>query len=124
MRRSRVLEKTEAYFIALTEEQLRSEIPILLQLVRDNKIEKTQVLAELLLDFPTEITSFIFEIFESESTSIRLKEWSLDFIVPKLPFFVKISLEDALQRIAQSPAADEKLVRLDEKAKNVLNGFV
>ncbi|MFC7684708.1 DUF5071 domain-containing protein [Ureibacillus sp. GCM10028918] len=118
------MEKTEDYFLAMTSEQLRNEFPLLLQLVSENKLMKTQTLAELLLKFPTEITPFIFELFESKSSNISVKEWSLDYIVPQLPFFMKIALEDALQRIAQSPTDDEKLVGVDLKAKNVLNGFI
>ncbi|MDN4493296.1 DUF5071 domain-containing protein [Ureibacillus aquaedulcis] len=118
------MEKTIEEFLAMTDEQLRSEIPLLLQLVDEKKVENIQMVAELLLKFPTEITPFIFELFESESTSITMKEWSLDYIVPQLPFFVKIALEDALQKIVHSPTDDEKLAELDQKAMDVLNGFV
>ena len=118
------MEKREKYFAELNEEQLQIEIPELMKLLTENKLLKTQDLATLLLKFPNEITPFIFELFESPAADISMKEWSLEFIVPHLPFFVKIALEDELQRIVQSPTNEEKLVNLDEKAKSVLNGFI
>lgn len=122
--RSRILEKTELYFLELTDEQLIFEIPSLFLLLNGNKIMKTKSLANCLLKFPNEITPYIFELFESDTSDLRMKEWSLDYIVPQLPFFVKIALEDVLQRIAQSPSEAEKRVKLDEKAASVLSGFI
>ncbi|WP_168193848.1 DUF5071 domain-containing protein [Lysinibacillus sp. SGAir0095] len=117
------MEKTVVYFLELADEQLIIELPALFQLVKENKIMKTPALATRLLRFPNEITPFIFELFESDS-EIAMKEWSLDYLVPGLPFFVKIALEDVLQRIAQSPNEEEKLVKLDEKANSVLSDFI
>lgn len=118
------MEKTTGYFLELTDEQFHNELPILFQLLNEEKITKSQDLAEILLKFPNEITPFIFDMFESGTSNIRLKVWSLETIVPQLPFFVKIALEDTLQRLANSPTDEEKLVGLDEKAATVLNGFI
>jgi len=118
------LEKTEVYFLGLTDDEFINEIPTLFRLLNEEKLEKTQALADCLLKFPTEMTPFIFEVFETNDFNVTMKEWSLDFIVPQLPFFVKIALEDVLQRMAQSPSEEEKLALLDEKANSVLSGFI
>ena len=124
MKEEIVLEKTEVYFLGLTDDEFINEIPTLFRLLNEEKLEKTQALADCLLKFPTEMTPFIFEVFETNDFNVTMKEWSLDFIVPQLPFFVKIALEDVLQRMAQSPSEEEKLALLDEKANSVLSGFI
>ena len=118
------LEKTEAYFLELTEEQVIDEIPVIFRMLDENKLTKTKELADQLLKFPNEITPHIFDLFESDATAIDMKEWSLDYLVPQLPFFVKIALEDSLQRIAQAPTAQEQSRNLQQKAKNVLDNFI
>lgn len=116
------MERTEDYFLALTDEQQKNEITVLFQLLKEEKIPKSMALAKILLKFPNEITPYIFDLFESDN--MIMKAWSLENVIPQLPFFVKIALEDALQRIAQSPSEEEQSVGLNEKAKNVLNGFI
>lgn len=118
------MNKTESYFLELPEEKLISEIPALFELLNEEKIVKTQALADLLIKFPNEITPYIFGLFESETINIRMKEWSLEEIIPKLPFFVKIALEDSLQRVAKAPTDAERKGGLDVKAENVLNSFI
>ncbi|MCM3389951.1 DUF5071 domain-containing protein [Ureibacillus chungkukjangi] len=118
------MEKTETYFLGLTNEQLQNEVPLIVQLLNENKLVKTQDLAKLLIKFPNEITPFIFEVFESAEKDISMKEWCLDFLVPQLPFFVKIALEELLQRIAHAPTIEEKSANLDDKALSVLNNFI
>ena len=118
------MERTKTYFLGLTDEQQQMEVPLIVQLLNENKLEKTQDLAMLLIKFPNEITPFIFELFETADKDISMKEWCLDFLVPQLPFFVKIALEEELQRIAHAPTIEEKKVNLDEKALSVLNDFI
>ena len=118
------MEKTKAYFLGLADEQLQMEVPLIIQLLSENKLAKTQDLAKLLNKFPNEITPFIFEVFESAEKDISTREWCLDYLVPQLPFFVKIALEEQLQRIAHAPTMEEKSVNLDEKALSVLNNFI
>lgn len=118
------MEKSISYFQTLSHEQLTTEIPVLFQLLNEEKVAKSQELAEFLLKYPNEITPYIFELFESDTPNMKLIEWTLETIIPQLPFFVKIALEDSLQRIAQSPTDEEKSLGLDEKALNVLNDFI
>ena len=118
------MEKTEAYFLELIEAQLLDEIPVIFQMFNENKLTKTKELADQLLKFPNEITPHIFDLFEINATAIDMKEWSLDYLVPQLPFFVKIALEDALQRMAQAPTDEERSRNLQQKAKNVLDNFI
>ena len=118
------MEKIETYFLELTDKQQQMEIPLLVQLLNEKKLEKTQDLAMVLTKFPNEISPFIFELFETVEKDISMKNWCIEFLVPQLPFFVKIALEEELQRIAHAPTIEEKKVNLDIKALSVLNNFI
>lgn len=118
------MDKSTDYFLTLTDEQVKNEIPLIFQRLMEGKIVKSQELADILLKFPNEITTYVFSILESETSDIEMKAWILEEIVPKLPFFVKIALEELLQKMAQTPTDEERSSGLDKKANIVLNSFI
>lgn len=108
----------------LSNEEIEPYLSTLFQLLKDESLPLTEQIAEVMLRFTTEITSFLFDVFGDSGESVKLKASSLEYLVPKVPFFVKIALEDELQRIANNPTEEEKEVNLDKKAQEVLGGFI
>ncbi|WP_185807828.1 DUF5071 domain-containing protein [Lysinibacillus telephonicus] len=110
--------------LTLTSDNAEPHLLQLFQLLKDGKISLTNQIAEVMLRFPTEITPFLFDVFGNLEESVDLKAACLQLLVPNVPFFVKIALEDELQRIANNPTEEEKGINLDKKAHEVLNGFI
>lgn len=111
-------------WMTLSDEEKRSTLPSVFKWLKEGKIERNEGLAEALLQYPTEITPFIFELFGSEKIELNLKKWMLEKVICKLPFFVKIALEEQLQKMAQFPTDEERKRKLHEVAQNVLDGFI
>lgn len=118
------MEESLQQLMTLSEEEKRSNLPAVLEWLKEGKIEKNEGLAELLLQYPTEITPFIFELFEGKATDLDLKKWMLESVIINMPFFVKIALEEQLQRMAQLPTDEERKRKLHEVAQTVLDRFI
>ncbi len=118
------IEKLLQQHSLLSNEEIEPHLITLFQLLKDGNLQLTEQIAEMMLRFPTEITPFLFDVFGNAEQFVELKLESLQYLIPKVPFFVKIALEDELQRIANNPTDKEKEAELDKKAEEVLNGFI
>ncbi|MEK9198679.1 DUF5071 domain-containing protein [Ureibacillus sp. 179-F W5.1 NHS] len=118
------MEASVEQLLTLSEEEKRSNLPFVLEWLKVGEIERNEGLAELLLQYPAEITPFIFELLEGEAMDYDLKKWMMENVICKLPFFVKIALEEQLQRIAQLPTDEERKRKLHEVAQTVLDSFI
>lgn len=112
------------YPLTLENENAEPHLMKLFQLLKGGKISLTNQIADVMVRFPTEITPFLFDVFGNLEESVDLKAECLEHLVPNVPFFVKIALEDELQRIVNDPTEEEKGINLDNKAHEVLNSFI
>ncbi|WP_339194956.1 DUF5071 domain-containing protein [Solibacillus sp. FSL R5-0449] len=95
-------------------------LPKLLEWVQDMNWPVAEPMVELLLRYPNELTPLVEEVLRGEDDMWIY--WCLVAIVPKLPFYSKLVLADAVEQIAameKTPFNEENI----EAAQEALISF-
>jgi hypothetical protein len=102
----------------LSREEIISLLPKLLEWIQDMNWVIAPKIAELLLDFPNEITPHIRKVFITEDDIWKF--WCLEVLVKYLPADSIKVLKNDLIRLAERPSEGEILEEVDVKAKEIL----
>ena len=94
-------------------------LPQLLTWVQDMNWPVAEPALNLLMQYPTEITPLIEDVLLGDDE--MWKYWCLERIVPKLPFYSKMVVANAVEQIASSVRPED--VELVPLAKAALQSF-
>ena len=95
-------------------------LPKLLEWIQDMNWPVAEPMVELLLQYPNEITPLVEQVLRGDDDMWIY--WCLVNIVPKLPFYSKLVLADAVEQIAameETPFNEDNI----EAAKEALQSF-
>lgn len=103
----------------VTSQQIVPLLPELLKWIQDMNWPVAEPVLEILMQYPTEITPLVEEVLLGNDEMWIY--WCLERIVPRLPFYSKIVLANAVEQIATS--VDPEMGELADLAKTVLRSF-
>ena len=95
-------------------------LPALLEWMQDMNWPVAEPTVEFLLRYPNEITPLLVEVLAGDDWDWQY--WCLLRIIPRLPFYAKIVLHDAVERIAA--IEDPMYEDYAEAAKEALQSFL
>lgn len=90
-------------------------LPELMTWMQDMNWPVAQPVVELLLNYPNEMTPLVDEVLKGEDDMWIY--WCLQELVPKLPFYSKLVLAEAVEQIASGQRGfDEDVIELAQEA--------
>ena len=95
-------------------------LPELLTWVQDFNWPVAQPVAELLLQFPNELTVLIADVLDGDDYDWQY--WLLLKIIPRMPFYSKMAFYEQVERIAA--LQDPQLKEYAEAAQQALHSFM